>query len=156
MCQDQVVARDQRTKGIAGIRREALECCRRVDVPVDRLCLWRFGIQHRLVQQGVERADATRLDDDVGAAGVLQRTAHAILARRFVCRIHDDPRPARVVDIAMPLPIAGIGFVERHVVSEPEEGPDDSAVVGGRPVPVRRHEARAEERNCRFHATSAS
>src|SRR5690349_14851573 len=54
----------------------------------------------------------------------------------------------------MLLPAVGVRLVKGDVVAEIVKRPDQPAVVGRRPVPIRRHEAGTEEGN--LHCVTAS
>src|SRR3954452_8515970 len=149
--EDAIVLADEGVERIGVVVVQPIERRRRVDVPEDRHRA-RLPFEPRLLELAIEHADAAGLDDDVGAARRLDGAAHRLL----VVRVDDDPRPGRIVYVAMDLPLVGVRLVERNIAAKIVQRPQQPAVVGGRAVPVRRHEARSEEGDLHGVATSIS
>src|SRR5690606_20217020 len=104
--------------------------------------------RHLPLEELVEHADAAGLHDYVRAACKLQRLLDALLRRV----VYDHPRPVRIRNVAVSLTVVGIGFVEGDSMAAAMECAHDPAVIGGRAVPVRGHQTRAEE--CDVEATA--
>ncbi len=78
---------------------------------------------------------------------LFERLLDPVLRRR----INDDPGPVRVRNVAMTLTVVGVGLVERDAVPAGRQSLQDAAVIRGGAVPVRRDEARSEERDRQTH-----
>ena len=151
ICEHDIKLRDQRVKRIPEIIGDAVERCRRVDIPESGERALTPQLRNARFEQPVEHADPARLDQEIGTAGLLQRMFDTVLGGR----IHHDPRPIRVGDVAVFLPVEGVGLVKRDAVTIGGERLQHAAIIGGGAVPVGRDEARSEKGDVEAHCAAA-
>ncbi len=141
--EDHVVARDQRPERVVRVPVEAVEGGGRVHVPERDQPAGAAGGQHRRLELRVEDADPAGLDHQVGVPCGLDRRERV----RRAGGIDDHARPRGIGEVAVGLPVVGVGLVEGHPVAARVERAHESPVVRRRAVPVRRDQARPEERD---------
>ncbi len=108
-----------------------------VDIPEHAQGIWACGFRQFRQQVLIEDADATRFDHDVGVGGFGNDGAQPSPCRR----IDFDAGPIRRIDITMLLTIVSVGFIECHLIAAARKIREQAAVIGGRPVPIRRQQA---------------
>ena len=89
-------------------------------------------VEDTLRQLVVEDADAARLDHDVRGAGFGEDACAGLRG----CFVDDRMGVSGRIDVAMLLPLEGVGFVEGDVVTSRGKVAQEAAVIGGGTVPV--------------------
>ena len=144
--EDGVEPRQRLADRVRGIASHLVERRRGIDVPIDRQRAAIGMPQHPFEQFTVEHPDTVRLDHDIGPAGFGENAVETRLGRG----IDHRAKPFGRLDVAMLLAVEGIGLVEGNRMAAIGQSPQDSAVVGGRAVPVGGQDAGSVE--CYLHA----
>ena len=135
-----VEARQQPADGVVVARRAHLvQGGGGVHVPEHGGGVGRGVVQHALQQEVVEHPHPAGLDHHVGLARLRQHLAGGALGGGIDHRAGVGGR----VDVAVLLPVVGVGLVEGDVPAAPMQLAQHAAVVGGRPVPIGRDQRRA-------------
>ena len=100
------------------------------------------GRQHAGLELGVEHPDAARLDQHVELATPRPRAAASPSA---VAGQTTTRAQSRIRDVAMLLPLVGVGLEEGDLVPARRQRLEQPAIIGGGAVPVGRDQARAVE-----------
>jgi hypothetical protein len=149
--EDQIVLGNERSESVAGVLFDARQRCGRVDVPKGNDLAGAPLLQHGSFQQRIENADSTRLHQQVRASRRLQRALHAVLTR-----VDHDSSPRWHFQIAVLLPVEGIGFIKNSAVTTIVQRFDYPSVVRRGAVPIRRQQARTEKADIQSHALTST
>ena len=139
--QDHVEPRQRPGDGVRGIAAHLVERRGGVDVPEQLQRVGAGVVEDTVDQFSVEHTDARRLHDDVGMRRLGEDGTQPVGGGGVDDRAGIGGR----IDVAVLLPVEGVGLVEGDVVAVGGEGGEDAAVIGRGPVPVARQEAGAVE-----------
>ncbi len=127
--------------GWSGAARISASVAARVDVPEDRDRAGRAGARQPAISSSSNTPTPLALTTTSAAAAsaITPRTASSVGG------VDHDAGVVRRLDVAMALPVEGVGLVEGDVVAVPRQLAQHAAIVGRRAVPVRRQQAGAVE-----------
>jgi hypothetical protein len=134
--------RNELAERIVWIFFNAIEGGGGIDVPESDAGVCVLQFEDGGFEFGIENADATGFDDEVGALGGADDVVDVAIGGGV---IDDDFGPIGIFDVAMFLAVVGVGFVKGDAMSPTMEGFDDAAIIGGGAVPIRGDEAGTEK-----------